>query len=59
MADETIGATHGIRRIIQSGSEHLTSSNFDLVKLSVGGNTAKAGHIVTVNGETYLILKWN
>lgn len=53
MADETIGVTHGARRIIQKGSELLTSSHFDVLTLSVGGNTAQAGHIVTINGETY------
>lgn len=53
MADETIVVTHGFRSIIRGGLRNLVPSDYDILTLSVGGNTAKAGHFVTINGETY------
>lgn len=54
MADETMNGTHGFRDIIRGGAvERLLPSDYDILTLSVGGNTAKAGHIVTIAGETY------
>ena len=48
-----MNGTHGFLRIIRGGAlERLTDSDYAIVTLSVGGDTAKAGHVVTMTGET-------
>ena len=41
----------GFVSVIRKGTPR--PEDLDILTLSVGGNTAKAGHIVTINGETY------
>lgn len=54
MADETMGVTHGFRSIIRGGNvDQLRGNDFDVLTLSVGGNTAQVGDVVTIAGETY------
>lgn len=53
MADEDY-ADFGYLEVIRGGAvETLVPSDYDVLTLSVGGNTAQAGFIVTINGEVY------
>ena len=51
MADQTMKADLGFLSVIRKGVPR--PEDLDILTLSVGGNTAKAGHVVTINGETY------
>ena len=49
-----MNGTHGFRTIIRGGAiDRLRPSDYATLTLSVGGNSALAGHIVTIKGETY------
>lgn len=50
MADETMKGTHGFLSVHRGGT--LNPNNIVQRTLSVGGNTAKAGMILTTTGET-------
>lgn len=52
MASETMYGTHGFLDIIRKGRHLLTPDNFETCILSVGGDTAKAGMIMTQKGES-------
>jgi len=53
MADEELYATKGYLDPIRSGHHNLKESDFETPTLSVGGNTAQIGDIVTMDGETW------
>jgi hypothetical protein len=53
MADETLFGTRGYVSPIVAGQDLLTEKNFDTVTIKTGLTTAKAGDIVTHEGETY------
>lgn len=54
MADEAMLADHGFRTIIRGGNiDQLRPNDFDVLTLSVGGNSALVGDVVTIQGETY------
>jgi len=51
MADEAFETGVGLG-VVRGGSEQLRDSDFEIVTLSVGSNTAKVGMAVTSTGET-------
>jgi len=51
MADEAFETGVGLG-VVRGGSEHLRDSDYEIVKLSVGSNTAKVGMAVTSTAET-------
>lgn len=53
MANESLYATKGYLDLIVSGAGLLRSDDVEVLTLSVGGNTAKVGHLLTGTGETY------
>ena len=52
MADQALKSGYGRSIIIIGGAEQLQDSDFEIVQLSVGGNTAKVGDAVTYASET-------
>ena len=51
MADQTLWGTYKLNDPIIKGRENLSPSDYEEVRLSVGGNTAVVGDFVTYRGE--------